>query len=149
MSALYDELRRSVAALVGLCGIAAAGLTASCFSERVTEAGDASCNGTSVPCVVSIRNFAFEPSVLRVPSGATVTWVNDETQVGLAHTSTSDNAGWDSGFLAPGQSYSRTFAQPGEYRYICSLHVVEEMFGTVIVEGPSARHRVFVPTTPR
>ena len=132
MSALYDELRRSVAALVGLCGIAAAGLTASCFSERVTEAGQASCDGTSVPCVVSMRNFTFEPSVLRVPAGATVTWVNDETQVGLAHTSTSDNPGWDSGFLAPGQSYSRSFSSGGQFPYHCEPHPT--MRATIIVE---------------
>jgi plastocyanin len=132
MSALHDDVRRSVAALVGLCGIAAAGLTASCFSERVPEAGEVSCNGTSVPCVVSMRNFAFVPSVLRVPAGATVTWVNDETQVGLAHTSTSDNAGWDSGFLAPGESYSRAFSAAGQFPYHCTPHPT--MTATIVVE---------------
>jgi plastocyanin len=132
MSASREELRRSVTALVGLCGIAAAGLTASCFSERVTEAGEASCNGTTVPCVVSIRNFTFEPPVLRVPSGATVSWVNDETQAGLAHTATSDNGAWDSGFLAPGQSYSRGFSSAGQFPYHCEPHPT--MRATIIVE---------------
>ena len=132
MSARYVELRRSVTALVGLCGIAAAGLTASCFSERVTEAGEVTCDGTTVPCVVSIRNFNFQPSVLRVRSGATVTWVNDETQVGLAHTSTSDNPGWDSGFLDPGENYSRAFSSAGEFPYHCAPHPT--MRATIIVE---------------
>jgi plastocyanin len=132
MSARYDDLRRSVTALVGLFGIAAAGLTASCFSERVTDASEVSCDGTAVPCVVSIRNFTFSPSVLRVRSGATVTWVNDETQVGLAHTSTSDNAGWDSGFLAPGESYSRAFNSAGQFAYHCEPHPT--MRASIIVE---------------
>jgi plastocyanin len=132
MSAFREELRRSVAALVGLCGIAAAGLTASCFSERVTEAGEASCNGTTVPCVVSIRNFTFDPPVLRVPAGVTVSWVNDETQAGLAHTATSDNAAWDSGFLAPGQSYSRAFNSAGQFPYHCEPHPT--MTARIIVE---------------
>ena len=131
MNIRHDEMRRWAAALIGLCGIGAAGLTASCFSERVTSVEE-SCNGTSVPCVVSIRNFAFEPTVLRVPAGATVTWVNNETQAGLAHTSTSDGAGWDSDFLNPGESYSRAFSAAGQFAYHCEPH--PNMRATIIVQ---------------
>jgi plastocyanin len=131
MTMRLDEMTRSIAALVGLCAIAAAGLTASCFSERST-ALSASCDGTTVPCVVDIRDLAFEPAVLRVPAGATVTWVNREQQAGLAHSSTSDGAGWDSGFLAPGDSYSRAFTTAGQFPYHCEPHPT--MRATIVVE---------------
>jgi plastocyanin len=126
MSTLYDEVRRSAATLVGLCAIAAAGLTASCFSDRSTAASTV-CEAS--PCVVNIRDFAFEPATLRVRAGATVRWVN---QGPTSHTSTSDNAGWDSGFLAAGENYSRTFSSTGEFAYHCEPHPT--MRATVIVE---------------
>jgi plastocyanin len=132
MTMRLEELTRSAAALLGLCTIAAAGLTASCFSERSTATSSASCDGTTVPCVVDIRNFAFEPAVLRVPGGATVTWVNREQQAGLAHTSTSDGAGWDSGSLPPGASFSSTFTTVGQFPYHCVPH--PQMRATIIVE---------------
>ncbi len=124
----FDELTRSAAALAGLCVIAAAGLTASCFSERTTGTGG-SCDGTTVPCVVNIRDFAFEPTTLRVRAGATVTWVN---QGPTPHTSTSDGTGWDSGTLTAGQSFSRTFSAAGEFPYHCEPH--PNMQATIVVE---------------
>ena len=131
MTMRLDGMTRSLAALVGLCAIAAAGLTASCFSERST-ATSVSCDGTTVPCVVDIRNFAFEPAVLHVPAGATVTWTNSEQQAGLVHTSTSDGAGWDSGTLAPGAAYSRAFTTVGQFPYHCVPHPA--MRATIVVE---------------
>jgi plastocyanin len=123
-----DEMTRSAAALVGLCAIAVAGLTASCFSERST-APSASCDGTTVPCVVDVRDFAFQPAVLRVPAGATVTWTN---RGGVAHTSTSDDAVWDSGTLPPNVNFSRTFTTVGQFPYHCEPHPT--MQAAIVVE---------------
>jgi plastocyanin len=123
-----EEMTRSAAALLGLCAIAAAGLTASCFSERTTGTS-ASCNGTTVPCQVDIRDFAFEPAVLRVPAGATVTWVNSGP---TAHTSTSDDGAWDSPTLDAGVSFPRPFNTPGTFPYHCEPHPT--MRATIVVE---------------
>jgi plastocyanin len=43
---------------------------------------------------------------------------------------------FDSGFLAPGATYSHTFTVPGQYRYICLSHEKEQMkmFGYVTVK---------------
>src|SRR5688572_14095402 len=128
MTMRIHEMTRSAASLGGLCAIAAAGLTASCFSERTTGASS-TCDGTTVPCVVDIRDFAFEPAVLRVPAGATVTWLNTGQ---VAHTSTSDGAGWDSGTIAPGASHSRAFSAVGQFPYHCAPHPT--MQATIIVE---------------
>ena len=125
----FDELTRFAAALAGLGAIAIAGLTASCFSERVAVVATV-CDGSAGPCVVDIREFAFEPIELRVRAGTTVTWTNREQQV--SHTSTSDGPGWDSGILAPGQSFSRTFSAAGRFPYHCEPH--PNMQATIVVE---------------
>jgi len=40
---------------------------------------------------------------------------------------------FDSGFLQPGETYSRVFTVPGVYRYVCTLHEANGMKGVVIV----------------
>jgi plastocyanin len=71
---------------------------------------------------------AFNPDELNVTAGATVTWTNTDA---IAHTSTSDGSGWNSGNVAPGGQFSTTFPNAGTFRYHCSIH--PSMVGTVIV----------------
>jgi plastocyanin len=125
---ILDEVRRSAATLTGLCAIAAGGLTASCFSERATGTS-VSCNGTTVPCVVTIRDFAFEPATLRVPAGVTVRWVN---QGPTPHTSTADDGEWDSPILSTGNTFDQAFPTAGTFPYHCEPHPT--MQATIIVE---------------
>jgi plastocyanin len=68
---------------------------------------------------VSIQDFFFEPDQLTVAPGTTVTWVNDGEE---PHTSTADDGTWDSGTLQPGESFSFTFDDPGDYSYLCEIH---------------------------
>src|SRR5215210_2997618 len=83
---------------------------------------------------VSIQDFFFEPDQLTVAPGTTVTWVNDGEQ---PHTSTADDGTWDSGTLQPGESYSFTFDEPGDYSYFCEIH--PDMTATINVsEGEEA-----------
>src|ERR671912_1242452 len=77
---------------------------------------------------VSIVDFSFEPATLDVAAGSTVVWTND----GLApHTVTGDFA--DSGVLEPGQTFSHTFAESGEFSYVCAIH--PNMTGTIQVSA--------------
>ena len=126
MTNRLDELARAGAALVGLCAIAAIGLTASCFSERATQPAltidPAICTGTRPANVVIIRGFTFEPTQLTVAPGTEVTWANCEPAGTDAHTSTSDNGVWNSGLLAPMNGYRRTFSQTGQFPYHCEPH---------------------------
>jgi plastocyanin len=71
----------------------------------------------------------FGPGTVRVAAGATVTWRNTSD---IPHTVTGD--GFDSGLIAPGASYSRTFTQPGSYSYWCTPHRQAGMVGTVLVQ---------------
>jgi len=78
---------------------------------------------------VSIQNYAFSPGTLTVPSGTTVTWMNNDN---VDHTVVSTTGTFTSGTLAKGQSYTYTFTTPGTYDYTCSIH--PSMKGTIIVQ---------------
>lgn len=75
-----------------------------------------------------MKDSVFSPQVIAVNPGDTVVWKN----VGkLNHTTTGANTLWDSGNIAPGGSFSRTFTASGRYEYRCSYH--PGMTGTVVV----------------
>jgi plastocyanin len=52
-------------------------------------------------------------------------------------TSVDDQGLYNSGILAPGQSYTFSFPKPGVYTYVCTIHAETGMFGKIIVEGPT------------
>jgi plastocyanin len=88
---------------------------------------------------ISIVDFAFEPATLQVAAGESVVWAND----GLApHTVTGDFA--DSGILEPGQTFSHTFSESGEFSYVCAIH--PQMTGTISVTAAVAAEST--PTAP-
>jgi plastocyanin len=62
--------------------------------------------------------------------GQEVTWTNHDP---AQHTVTQEGGGFDSGKMAAKGTFSHTFDQPGEYRYICALH--PGMKGKVVVAG--------------
>jgi plastocyanin len=97
--------------------------------------------GTSVSIVSgssSLADTAYQPNPIQVSVGNTVTWTNDDSQ---PHTVTSGSNGQpDNKFnsspnfnplMAPGQTFSFTFTQAGDYPYFCMLH--PNMVGTVSV----------------
>jgi len=77
---------------------------------------------------VTIHNFAFGPQVITVKAGATVHWMNRDSE---AHTVTSNTGAFGSSALQPGTGYSHTFTKPGTYSYHCSIHPF--MTGKVVV----------------
>ena len=68
---------------------------------------------------VSIAGFAFSTTSLSVAKGTKVTWKNNDA---TTHTVTSDDGTFDSGNIAPGGSYSYTFADAGTFAYHCKIH---------------------------
>ena len=86
----------------------------------------------------SLTNTAYQPNPIQVSKGATVTWTNNDSQ---PHTVTSGSNGQpDNKFnsspnftplLNPGQTFSFTFTEQGQYPYFCMLH--PNMVGTVSV----------------
>jgi plastocyanin len=86
-------------------------------------------SSVSIPVgAAALGTAAFAPDDLTVDAGTTVTWTNTDS---IAHTSTSDALGWDSGIVAPGGRFSRSFQTAGTFRYHCAIH--PGMVGTVVV----------------
>ena len=79
---------------------------------------------------VAIVDFAFDPARTDVAAGETVTWTNEGAE---EHTVTADYSSFTSGALAPGESFSATFAASGSFIYRCRIH--PSMTGTVVVNG--------------
>lgn len=78
---------------------------------------------------VSIEGMAFNPSNISVTAGQTVTFTNKDS---VSHTVTADDNSFDSGTIAPGQSYTKQFDTTGTFSYHCSIH--PSMKGSVEVK---------------
>lgn len=74
-------------------------------------------------------SYRFDPTVIRVPAGTTVTWHNSDNFTHSVELQDGTNRNL---VVPPGQSVAITFEQPGEYPYICSFHP-QNMRGKVIV----------------
>ena len=114
-----------------------------CNATNATATGASGGGSTAtsvsiVPGSSSLTDTAFQPNPIQVSVGATVTWTNNDSQ---PHTVTSGSNGQpDNKFnsspnfnplLNPGQTFSFTFTQAGDYPYFCMLH--PNMVGTVSV----------------
>lgn len=86
----------------------------------------------SLHYLIAIRDFGFHPDSLKVPPGATVTWVNCEDVGQEPHTTTSDSSVWNSPDLSPGSRFSHTFPAAGGFPYHCTPHPF--MTGKVVVQ---------------
>ncbi len=95
--------------------------------QATSPAPPAAAQGAVTTTSVAIANFAFSPAVITVKAGAAVTWTNRDED---AHTIAIRGAR-ASEPLQNGETYTHTFAQPGTYAYICSIHPF--MHGMVVV----------------
>lgn len=77
---------------------------------------------------VEIDQYRFEPAQVRIKPGDTVEWVNAEKRT--SHSILLEGEP-ESDRLFPGDSFRKTFSEPGTYPYICGPH--PEMAGTVEV----------------
>lgn len=107
--------------LLGLAGLSAiAGALAGCGA-----------GGSNMPVATTevsmAKSYRFSPRVISVAAGATVTWTNDDN---FTHTVRVD--GQEDHRVDRGKSVSITFAKPGAYHYVCTLHR-KDMDGQVIV----------------
>ncbi|BCB27669.1 hypothetical protein SKTS_25550 [Sulfurimicrobium lacus] len=91
----------------------------------------------SFPCLageaaeVRIEGMQFVPQHLKIRAGTSVTWVNREKRNN--HSVFFEKEGLaESDRLFPGETWQRTFDQPGSYPYVCGPH--PDMTGTVDVE---------------
>ena len=92
-------------------------------------AGGAVVDAAAKAVTIKIDNFAFTPPDLTVAAGTTVTWKNEDGEV---HRVQDDHNGFSSAALDTDDSFSHTFATPGVYHYICSIHPY--MVGEIVVK---------------
>lgn len=90
--------------------------------------GTPSASGTPQgPNQISMKSFAFNPAILNIKVGDTVTWTNNDSV-----THDISGSGFKSPLMSNGQSYSFTFNTVGTYDYVCAIH--PSMKGTVVVK---------------
>jgi plastocyanin len=77
---------------------------------------------------VKISNFTFDPPVLTVKAGTTVTWTNADD---IPHVVAEKDGKFRSGALDTDDSFSQSFSTPGTVEYFCAIH--PRMTGKIIV----------------
>ena len=92
---------------------------------------------------------AFNPAVVTITSGDTVTW----NWLASGHSTTSDATTgpevWNSGVLASGATFAHTFSTVGTFQYYCVIHGAPGgigMSGQVIVAAPPTATPTIAPT---
>ena len=114
--------------LILTCGAIVA--SAACSSSSPTTPSNTA--GTPVSIVsgaTSLTTTAYSPNPIVLAVGGTATWKNNDN---VAHTATANDGTWDSGTIAAGASFSRTFTTAGSFPYKCTFH--PGMVGTVTVQ---------------
>jgi plastocyanin len=88
---------------------------------------DESAEPVETTTVSMAKSYKFEPPRIAIDAGETVTWTNDDN---FTHTVQVD--GQEDHEVGRGETVSIEFAEPGTYRYVCTLHR-RDMDGEVIV----------------
>ena len=78
--------------------------------------------------VTMVKSYRFDPDVIRVKAGDTVTWRNDDNFTHTVHVD-----GYPDHKVDRGDTFSLRFDKPGTYDYVCTLHS-RDMRGRVVVE---------------
>ena len=86
-------------------------------------------NANAADAQVKIANFTFEPPVLTLKVGTTVTWVNDDD---IPHLVSEKDGKFRSSALDTNETFSETFKDAGTIEYFCVLH--PHMTGKIVVE---------------
>jgi len=128
-SNMAPRLRR-IGLTLGVVGVAA--LVAAALPE-LTSAGEAVVAAAASPATIKIDNFTLAPATLTVTAGTTVIWKNEDDS---PHRIGDKNGAFKSAALDTDETFSYTFASPGEYPYICTIHPY--MVGKIIVR-PAAK----------
>ena len=92
----------------------------------------------------------FDPRGLLVRPGQTVRWTNRDSansHTATAYAPENDDhprriprgaAGFDSGYLLPGETFEVTLEVPGVYDYFCIPHELAGMVGRIVVAKPGS-----------
>lgn len=80
--------------------------------------------------------LAFDPSNLTIKEGDTVKWVNNKLPPhNIIFEGAADKYSHSQLMFAPGEEYSATFDESGQFSYYCAPHRGAGMVGKITVEG--------------
>jgi plastocyanin len=114
-------VRTRLPLLPAAAAVLAATLLAAC-------GGVGSSKPVATTAVSMAKSYRFDPVVIEVKAGDTVTWTNHDN---FTHTVKVD--GQSDHRVGRGDSVSIRFDKRGTYHYVCTLHS-KDMHGTVIVQ---------------
>ena len=77
-----------------------------------------------------MKNSNFSPGSLTVTTGSKIIWTNDDNTV---HTVTATDGSFNSGDIAVGSSYTKTFSSAGTFNYHDDHNT--NMTGVLIITG--------------
>lgn len=91
-------------------------------------AGAIACRPVASHRTVDLRNLAFQPALVTVALGDTITWVNLDV---VPHTASATDSTWDSGAIAGAGVFTRVADRRGSFSYACRYH--PDMTGRLVV----------------
>jgi amicyanin len=91
-------------------------------------AGLASGQALAADAQVKIANFTFDPPILTVKAGTTVTWINADD---IPHLVSEKDGKFRSSALDTNDKFSQTFSSSGTVEYFCAIH--PHMTGKIVV----------------
>ncbi|MGC1176472.1 MAG: plastocyanin/azurin family copper-binding protein [Candidatus Saccharimonadales bacterium] len=100
-------------------------------TATTTTATSADTSSAVATNAVNISNYMFDPMVIKVKVGTTVTWTNKDS---VHHSVTADTTSSDapnSSLFGQNETYRFTFKKAGTYTFHCIPHPY--MHGTVVV----------------
>lgn len=113
--------------------LTACGSTSSSPSTPSTPSTPSPGGGGTPVTIVSgaslMTTTAYAPNPITVAVGGSVTWTNNDN---TSHNATANDGSWNSGNMAPGATFTRSFPTAGSFPYHCTIH--PGMVGTVVVQ---------------
>jgi plastocyanin len=106
------------------------GASAESAQEATPGVADAGADAAAESLAVEIKDFAYNPDEITIPTGGSVTWKNNDP---APHTATGlDREVLQSGAIAAAESFTQTFDTAGTFEYFCEFH--PNMKGAFVVE---------------
>jgi plastocyanin len=113
--------------------LAAAIVLSATYALSACGGGTRAASVRTATAVVTLKNIAFHPAVVRIKAGQSVTWRWEDGDIDTEHNVTSiGRARFASSQTKMEGTYTVTFTHKGTYRFECTIHP-QSMQGTVVV----------------
>jgi plastocyanin len=93
--------------------------------------------GKVVSIVGNSGGNSYKPEPIGIKVGDRVTWINNDSSLHTATSTSSNDSNFDSKVLRRGETFSFTFDREGQYPYFGTIH--PNMVGSVVVLPSSGR----------